>query len=111
VIGHDLAFAASGWVVIVAAEAAGLAVGVIVAETGQEVAPTGVIAGFCEPAALVPGVTVWAADRQASPLVQEAEKAHPAMGTGSGSESAVADRCRQNDNVQHVTFRDSALGS
>jgi hypothetical protein len=74
------------WVAVLVASgaAAGLALDVAVAGTSEATGLAGVIAGFCELAALVLGVTAWAGERRVAGAGRRAED---------GSSAAAADGC------------------
>jgi hypothetical protein len=82
------------WVAVIIATAAvaGLAIDVALAGTDKAAALAGVIAGFCELAALLLGVTAWVGERQASARAQQAKGTPSAGRTSSGLKTPVADK-------------------
>lgn len=118
------------WVAVVTATAvaAGLAVDVAVAGTGPAAALAGIIAGFCELAALLLGITAWVGGRQASAKIQQAKGTPSAGGSNSSPKPAVANKRGQDgkyvvdargatglqigeSNTQHIVLRRPTPGS
>ena len=115
-------------VVIATTAAVGLVVDVAVAGTGEAAGLAGVIVAFCELAALVLGVTAWAAERRAPAAGPQAEGASSAATAGGDSRGSVAGQRVENGkyavdargaeglqvgdgNAQHNVFRRSSPDS
>jgi hypothetical protein len=119
------------WVAVLVASgaAAGLAIDVVIAGTSEAAGLAGVIAGFCELAALVLGVAAWAGERRAADAraVEAVKDVSSAVAAG-GRSASPADGQRRDGkyvvdargaeglqvgdgNTQHVVFRRSSPDS
>jgi type VI protein secretion system component VasK len=97
-----------GAVVIAAAAAAGLALDVTVVGTGKAAALAGVIAGFCELAALVLGVFAWAGQRRAAAASREEKETSPVA--AARDDSGGADATQAGVDTKYVVDARRAAG-